>query len=488
MDRPWLLVLPVELLTDICSRFCVHCVGDPDLLPDLDHPARYQQIAEQQCDLASLSRVSRTLHAVATPFLYHVLATDKLRPHLHMRHQRTLHGRPDLAAHVKRAVFLSYPDASECDSIVNHLVARLGIPPPDGWIVPKTVVSYTKCGNRVESEKNPLRHQFMIEMALSLTSNLEYLSLSVFGARWGTPNFGENMLPSSSMPALKTLHLSSLSARFGVNSVSLLLQKAPNLRLLRLDGCGWADYHARPVSGLRSLPVLWVKRPCFDSREDLAALFASCGNLQALIYHHSQHLHTSMYARTPEDMAVALQHCHRTLRYLEIQWGLPRPHQCGLISSLKLFSSLETLIIDAACVFSDTDNVGDGQGALSPTPQRPLADLLPNSIRQLLLFCVNYRMYQNIADLAQIACQGAFPDLKIIWIDQSSFSSALLQTDLRTLEANFALAGISLIYSCHAGGELFSDPEALLNRNYRLPIVGRFPDPSCYSNVAFPGA
>lgn len=461
MDRPWLLVLPVELLTNICSRFCVHCVGDPDLYPDLDHPARYQHIAEQQRDLASLSRTSRGLHAIATPILYHVLATDKSKARRHMRHQRTLHGRPDLAAYVKRAVFVSYPDLSEFDSAVDHLVPRLGVPPPEGWIAP--------------------------EMALNLTSNLEHLSLSAFGEAPGSPDLGEYMLSSSSIPALKTLHLSSFPVRFDMDSVSLLLQKAPNLRLLRLDGCGWVSYCAAFQPDLSSLPVLGISRCCFDSRENLPALFAGCGSLQALMYQHDQNPLRFVYTPTPEDLAVALRHCHRTLRYLEIRWGSPMFYDNGLISSLKLFSSLETLIMDAVCVFADLYSGWDGQGRLSPVPRRPLVDFLPTSIRQFLLSRVDHRMYQNLADLAQSAREGAFPNLKEMWIDQSSSYDALWETDVRTLEADFALAGISLKCSSYWDG-VFSDPEALVNQNYRLHIVGRLPLSAFYSSVALPGA
>lgn len=465
MARPWLLVLPVELLAEICASFCPHCTSDLDLLPDLDSPERYHQLAARQRDLASLSRTSKGIHPIATPFLYHVFATHKSTMHLHMRHQRTLHARPDLAAHVRRAVFDSYPDQDECNSVVNHLVARLGVSPPEGWIVPIKRFVTTKCGNRVESTREPLRHQFLVEMALNLTANLEHLSLYI--PLVGYENYGENMPPSSNLPALRTLSLTfSHHARTGLPTVSLLLEKAPNLRLLRLDYCGMETYSRRQLQALSNLSVLWITRSSSFAK-CLVSLFRGFKALQALVFHYYVISRHYIPRDTPQWLvSVALQHCCRTLRYLEIQWDSERVPPGDMVLSLQSFSALETLVMDATCVWFDRRR--DEEQAVSPTA---LADLLPNSIQHVLLSRVSPGMGLDLAELAQRARHGAFPKLKEFWMSWvSSDDPALSETTIQALTADFSLAGISLRCFSSSESGLFSDPDALLRGDFSLHV------------------
>ncbi|SPO03727.1 uncharacterized protein DNG_06410 [Cephalotrichum gorgonifer] len=469
MSTPWLLTLPAELLADISSRFCPHCVGDSGLYLDLGSSERYDQLASQQRDLASLSRTSREIHAVATPFLYHLFATHQSTLYLHMRLQRTLYERPDLAAHVRRAAFVGYTNPAETDSVVNHLVARLKVPPPEGWIVPKKVMIVTKTGNRVESVREPLRHQFLVEMALNLTAGLEHLSMNL--SLHASEDYGKNMLPSSTLPALRTLHLAhSYPAGFSLEVVSRLLQKAPNLRLLTLDGCSSVRYGSSPGPDLSNLSALRLVRPCFRENAHLAGLFASCSKLQGLAFHHWRgESYIYLPRRTPRELIQALLPCNQTLRYLEIQWAEDDDiYQDELVRSLKPFSSLETLVIDAACIYSNrTRDVEESE------PPSSLADLLPTSIRYLLLWRVNLRMHQDLADFAQKARRGAFPNLKEVWISWVPADASLSQMMIWALEEDLQLAGISIRSLPYSKVEFFLDSEALLREDFSLHIPER---------------
>ncbi|AEO67909.1 uncharacterized protein THITE_117774 [Thermothielavioides terrestris NRRL 8126] len=69
---PGLMILPVELLSEICRLLCLHCYAEHDAEAAFAPPKRDEQVA-----LRSLCLTCRLLRTVAQPFLFHALATSR---------------------------------------------------------------------------------------------------------------------------------------------------------------------------------------------------------------------------------------------------------------------------------------------------------------------------------------------------------------------------------------------------------------------------
>lgn len=72
--------LPVEILLAICAQLCTHCLESDDRRaqrsPHLG-PSERSEIRLRRIGLASLSRLSKAFHDIATPYLYHFLYHQK---------------------------------------------------------------------------------------------------------------------------------------------------------------------------------------------------------------------------------------------------------------------------------------------------------------------------------------------------------------------------------------------------------------------------
>ncbi|KAK0746048.1 hypothetical protein B0T18DRAFT_488693 [Schizothecium vesticola] len=95
--------LPVDIMFELCAHLCTHCqeayISRP--APHI-HPAERKEIRLRRSALAALSRASKSLREIATPYLYHFI--------YHQREDRgttlpslirTVTSRPDLARHIK---------------------------------------------------------------------------------------------------------------------------------------------------------------------------------------------------------------------------------------------------------------------------------------------------------------------------------------------------------------------------------------------------
>jgi len=147
----------------------------------------------------------------------------------------------------------------------------------------------------------------------------------------------------------------------------------------------------------------------------LRDLASSCKQLKAFTFEYIQpqgpdeRLYYRPRVVPPGGISRGLEHCSQTLEYLEIQvgnWeGIKELERHDMITSLKSFTALRTLVIDQTCFLG-----GDVEQEMG----RPLFHtLLPASIAKVILKGADlYCLFPDLAELAKETENGLFPDLK----------------------------------------------------------------------------
>lgn len=140
----------------------------------------------------------------------------------------------------------------------------------------------------------------------------------------------------------------------------------------------------RCVLPLGSLVEVVLKR-CRFRRGDLGCLLKHCKSLRKFVY-----TGTGEAQRTPpspREVVDALEPSHRNLETLGIDFVKIRESD-GLarISSLKQFTALKTLYIDVNALWDS--GLADDTESL-PYPDKLFTSLLPESIEDLALFCID---------------------------------------------------------------------------------------------------
>lgn len=258
------------------------------------------------------------------------------------------------------------------------------------------------------------------------------------------------MLPSSSLQSLKSLHLAPRGDTdgFSLDAVTHLLQKAPNLENLEAYMChSWT----RGLN-LPNLKVLTLSM-CTCGHWMLGKLASTCKQLEAFTFRYLQpqggdeRLYNRAFDLSPRQISDELGFCSKTLEYLEIQVGtwerVAELRRYDMITSLKSFTALRTLVIDQRCFLC---------GDLEQEMGRPLFHtLLPASIAKVTLKGADlYCLFQDLAELAKETESGSFPDLKRLDI----YCQATGQQHMPvSLDAAFREAGVLLAAYVPENGE-----------------------------------
>lgn len=415
MTHPSLDTLPNELLSEICAYLCPHCSSYLD-------PFRitYTVTTQGQKDLLSLSKTSKRLRSIASPFLFHVLFTtgdDNLHRHLGMI--RRMHERPDLAAQVQYADFNAYSWvgeaqlAADIEFAIDDLVADLALWDviPAKWIIPadggrarRSIEEDDWIDNWEEQQR--LRQEFTVELPLSLAPNLECLHVEITEDDW-VP--GESRLPPFELLALERLYLSNRringypdSSTLHLGRVGGLIDRAPNLRLLSMAMCETVP----PGLSLENVTVLDLLKPQLED-QDAANLFAALKNLQALRY--TIDTEVTPTELTPRQLVGAMHPAGRTLRYLQIIWDSELDVlEDDVITSMTAFTVLETLVIGACCIYSDE---ADGE-TIAAQSESQLVAVLPPSLKSLSLWRFAKDALPDVLRFAAAPQLTLFPNLR----------------------------------------------------------------------------
>jgi hypothetical protein len=122
-----------------------------------------------------------------------------------------------------------------------------------------------------------------------------------------------------------------------------------------------------------------------------------------------------------------------------------------VITSLKEFTALETLILDGACICYGEGGLGgfDREDDEPLTDVNSLANLLPASIESVTIDGTHPSLYEPILALAQEVRNGTFPRLKEF--RETGFDSTFLPHPFGPLEDAMRKSGV-LFISCENTG------------------------------------
>ncbi|KAK4042147.1 hypothetical protein C8A01DRAFT_14174 [Parachaetomium inaequale] len=437
MARLNLTDLPPELLTEICSFLCCHCL---ELQSTVFSPVTAQsdpdhgQAQPRRADLLSLARVCRVLRGVAELFLYHSFHTSRTSDLYFF--VRTLLDRPDLRLRVL--------DVDVGPSLVHAGDPLLARGRPED------------AAELVESAE----HAALISLLLQLVPNVEssHLHLPLFKA---FPDLGRLESTHSPMLSLKRLAFTDLKRGFILDGTSPILRLAPNLEILRCHNCDDVSKvflatlgrkmpsNPRPLQALAKLTL----RNTSLTAASLLHLLEAVGprlskvDIRRSIGRQSRGYYQSLGEPKIEfnEVVTALQPWSHSLQELsfsmhEIDMILPRsPDHFAGVHLLREFRELRSLRTPADCL-DFHGHLGRREDALAAT--------LPPSIRELRLLGYS-SIVPGLQGLARAFGAGQFAELQRIEVDHPAFEAGQLQLEaareVREVAASFWPAGVDFV-------------------------------------------
>jgi hypothetical protein len=471
--------LPVELVARICWHLCPHCQS-PDHFPNADT----DEALLAKASLARLARVSKSMCAIAQPFVFHYYATGNL-PSIFLDGDpgypfdepswpqdndqlpyflRSVIDRPDLAKCI-RALQLVTPSHYDKHSVPWHkgdnddalpaiqaASAELGLmafnalhPDYEAWACDTPGVDSRPVTGEV-------LHHILEQLAILLCPNVSTLLLAgTFGLSYG------KLIRSSerTLPALKTIALLSQSEARHYAHSGPLLTLAPNLETiyaadLRESENGFREWAPALEGTFAKLQSVHVHDLGVDG---LRSMVRSCPELRELHYTHT--VYYLFYESTDcQAIATALEPVRKTLRRLSIEVLLePEPfsdeeHADMVIESLGRFENLEELTVHQGAVHVYTD-----PGQEEPLPGG-LAGFLPRSIVAFHITQVYQGFAEDLYALARDAPSG-LPHLRSVIVSciQHSTRYRFDEPTRNELQDLFEAVGISLSWGENVRGE-----------------------------------
>ena len=370
--------------------------------------------------LINLSQSCRILHEIATPFVYHEFAASRWHSYEVIDFLRSISLRPELAALIHRLTIDQDPfTPGDHWFFIEREVRKRGIVLPCEWR-PLTDEDDEEEEDDFlnDPEQYRLSNGIFVHLFLSVASNIKELHLQAYP---GT-DYGEFLPPLTKLSSLRRLHLDwkydkydldESDWMFGLWNFSDLFQRAPNLESLEVKSC----FSSCIGLALGNLRCLKLKDSNFELKL-LQALAVECSKLETFIFHSSlsiDDIPNKLTALCPREVPQGLLPCKRTLRHLEIQWGsilVDDFQPDDVITSLKDFTALETLIIDGTCLFYYDDDDEDFE-TLEDTSLISFVSLLPASIETVVVDGHHPGLYKSILAFAQEVRGGSFSQLKI---------------------------------------------------------------------------
>ncbi|KAK7414940.1 hypothetical protein QQX98_006265 [Neonectria punicea] len=433
--------LPEEILRLICAQLCAHCSPKSSLHSELPPLTRSPTNTKA---LIRLSKTCRHFYHIARPFIYHDFVPRPQRQSQVKDFLRTICANRTLATHVRRlAIYNDFSFPGEHRRFVKEEAAMRGILHAVGWDPPIDKATGEIMLDPLEGLNS---YRFAVGLFLDTTPNIEQLYLETYALPQDTM-----LPPSTHLPALKVLHLTTdmeSAEPLSLEPIKSIFEKAPNLEYLELNlwfsgSISWA------LGNLR-----WLKlKDSILGLHDLHTLATACHKLETFVFHTSlvdEQVPALTQSFLPSNIQQGLLPCKSTLRHLEIQcnWETIRRHpQHELITSLKEFPFLESLVLSAACIgfVNHTQQRFDEPRPLGKDA-KPLGDasfltrFLPASIKAVVFDgnCAN--LYAPIVALAQDVTNGSFPNLESFEV--TGKKPSFMSGDFESLEVNMADVGV----------------------------------------------
>lgn len=413
-----LTALPAEILVEICSHLCLHCI-DP-------FPRSIGLYAERQkrLGLRSLSETCRTLYTIAKPILLHSIGPrNDIQAFI-----KLIVSRPDLASLTRQLRFDSNVGRGDVDFLENlardlHLLrADQGSPARnDAWHLSVPI--------------------FVEEILLSLLIGLEAYASPVFiydGADQTHPQpfmFSHlaqrtaYLSPEPALPSLRTLTIASgeLGQRLNLDAIgpiAVLLNAAPNLHRLRIAPSFGTESHGLDnlsETALKKLEILDFLHFPLTARDDeniyheMEALVRLCPQLQEVNVYTEVHWDSLVgdQAFSPTQVFRILQQSSSTVRRIDIDTSDSpvSPDWESMRATLADLVNMDTLALDEQCFCHH--RLQDSSAKRREDETTCLTSILPQTVRYLSVKLVkDPKAIGDILHLGLDVTAGKFPNLK----------------------------------------------------------------------------
>ncbi|KAH6619298.1 hypothetical protein B0J18DRAFT_240802 [Chaetomium sp. MPI-SDFR-AT-0129] len=444
--------LPAELLTEICSYLCCHCLVRQNTVDEaaLD---LCTWTWEAQQDLRNFSRACRTSHVAAEPFLYHHIIIFRER-HLYLL-IRTLLARPDLRlrvlelkiSHSNDAQARAYPGPRPSSPLSVSLAQRT-------WVL-RSHLSESE-HEEPAALREAAEQRCLVSLSMGLVPNLKTFGFDLPGAGFPqTPDLSTHLNPWT-LKSLEKLYFASFGADLLLDRLAPIIRLASNLQILHCNQCTYvADTFCvslgrktladpPPLHNLSELILLDTVMTAGSLRNLLGAV--GSGLAKVNIRRRPGTLPSPTEANDPVefDEAVSLlRPWHRTLRELSFSIDglvLPQPpSRLRDVGFLREFTVLEILRAQAAFL--------DFYGHEGP-PEGALRSNLPPSMRELRLFGFS-DLYPALRALWEAFEAGQFVCLSRIGIDDQGFEEYEPEGEaaqqLRAVATSFRSRGLDFV-------------------------------------------
>ncbi|KAK1997032.1 hypothetical protein LX36DRAFT_90612 [Colletotrichum falcatum] len=460
--------LPSELIQQICGVLCYHCQHH-GAFPTTDS----SDARASKRTLSHLCRVSRRIHVVAQPFLFHYYTTDNLPREHHCGTQahvgevpsgedklpeflRSIISRPDLASQVRTLLLVETDEISGCTpdlaQLLSNATKRLVIPEH----VSAQECLQTKIWQDFLGKPQTLMriqrrriHHWLEELAVLLSPNLERL----FIARDSLVQYEHIKDSRASFPALKTIAIGGVSKNQHIHEASVLFEAAPNieslysLRCSLFDGVGpWTT--AKPWN----LKLQAVRRLVLNDigLEDLELLVNCCPNLQQLeVLAAKIHLTSGVSYWNVTKLLQALEPVRHTLRRLRLSNSSAqkhaensRPNFAEVFWSFRQFGQLEALSLDQTAIESLLQTTSVGNHTAS---NWSLVEMCPPPVRKFQFLQVRKGFLGHLGRIPKDVC-FALPYLRAVHVNlaEGTYKRDVGPESMKSIHSAFNLAGIQL--------------------------------------------
>ncbi|KAK3298744.1 uncharacterized protein B0H64DRAFT_81822, partial [Chaetomium fimeti] len=480
--------LPLELLAEICSYFCAHCVrkdqGDTwpfnakqDHMGDVCPPPELGS-RSGSTDLLNISRVNRTLHAVAGQYLSHCTFTRNWSLWFLLD---TLTNRPTRALRI-RELDVGYPLPHR--GLVQG--SRPPLPPPILNAVRDLLrsvrISTVESRVAVEDALNNAPENVgiigqmaeqaaLMSILLRLVPNLEsaHFQLPERHPRPAIVSFPAFLsgLVSSSPPLVSLTRLAfgspaEQSFPSGIDKTIPIIALAPNLRVLHFDNYGSnLEFGGLDLPPLQNLTELSLDKCCL-TMDPLVTFLAKVGpNLSRMRYRRHGTAQAFRRGVSFHELLKALRRWRKTLRelsYTNSDYGLSQGNELLLdISLLQKFRTLQTLYTESTFLYAHVRYCwGEEDDVYLFT------STLPSSICTLKIRRYHHTLGVHLRELL-VACKvGDYPNLRSIEIyvdcsDNFEFSDSEdeasgdvppesgIRSELEDIGASFRAAGVDFV-------------------------------------------
>ncbi|KAJ9150786.1 hypothetical protein NKR23_g3414 [Pleurostoma richardsiae] len=432
--------LPAEILEIICQGLCVHC-RRKGWASSSSQDATHGELTRQRSNLSKLSRTCKVFRAIGQPILFHTFCEvqknckwDKSKM---IPFARTIVERPDLATcvtdfcilhHGTSGLMLTIAEKAMFNEATKNDLLLRGI-----MGLPRAMVDGQKSSYVFSNQNDPEQGRVLALMIILRLPNLQRLVYMPprppnTTRAYRRADYAWDVPESNALASLKKITIGRYNTMNAAH-VDGIFANAPSLESLTIQE-GLLRLELIPFENLSELNIS-------SSRFNLTQLHEvvnRCHHLESFKLTPRaewKDVRPNVFLRHIEPLAGRLKH-------LQIDFGMKRGHipATGLISTFKLFTSLETLKLECDAVYFG----GTSATAASATF---FTTLLPPSMKKFYLIKTHQGLKDAIASFAPQAKMHC-PALELVYFGHHKHRTGLTLEEIVSFEKPFESVGVRL--------------------------------------------